>query len=142
MDAQYKRIEAILGEYEDQDWDKKNDIFYEYLKANISFPCEVTGIEDFQWEEFYVFGPGSKSEYKHFKRTSPSYTDKYMLLDIVRYVNSKWAMHNYVDIGGKVRRISDGKGFDLGLSELEATDKNSKNYELLNDYSVWFVNSR
>jgi hypothetical protein len=46
------------------------------------------------------------------------------------------------DIGAKVRRISDSKKFVLGLSELKAIDKKSKNYELLDDYSVWFVNNR
>ena len=51
-------------------------------------------------------------------------------------------MHPDEDIGGRVRRRSDNREFWLGLSELEATDKKSKNYQLLDDYSVWFVNSR
>jgi hypothetical protein len=46
------------------------------------------------------------------------------------------------DIGADVRRISDGKKFLLGISELKATNKKSKNYQLLDDYSVWFVNNR
>ena len=40
-----------------------------------------------------------------------------------------------------VRRISAGKEFVLGLSELEATDDTSPNAQMLDDYSVWFVNS-
>jgi len=64
-DAQDKRIAAILGEIEDVDFEETIDIFFEYLKNNLSLPCEVTGIEDFRWEEIYVFGPGDQAEYDH-----------------------------------------------------------------------------
>jgi hypothetical protein len=46
------------------------------------------------------------------------------------------------DIAARVRRISDGKTFVLGLAELKATDRKSKNYRLIDDYAIWFVNSR
>jgi hypothetical protein len=46
------------------------------------------------------------------------------------------------DIAAQVRRKSDGKEFYLGLSELEAVDSRSPNYQLLDDYVVWFVNYR
>ena len=39
-----------------------------------------------------------------------------------------------------VRRIADGREFVLGLSELEATDRNSPNFQLLDDYAAWFGN--
>jgi hypothetical protein len=38
--------------------------------------------------------------------------------------------------------MEDGKLFELCLSLLEATDRNSKNYQLLKDYSAWFWNYR
>jgi len=41
-----------------------------------------------------------------------------------------------------VQRISDKKKFVLPLADLKATDRKSKNYQLLDDYSVWFVNNR
>ena len=46
------------------------------------------------------------------------------------------------DIAARLKRISDGKEFILGLSELKAIDKKSENYQLLDDFSVWFVNSK
>ena len=141
-DAQDKRIASILGEIEDLYFDETIDIFYEYLKSNLSLPCKVTGIEDFRWEEIYVFGPGDQEEYDHLKKTQPSYTDRYELLGIDRKGKSEWMLCWEDDIGANIRRISDSKEFLLGLSELEATDKKSKNYELLDDYSVWFVNNR
>jgi len=140
-DAQDKRIAAIIGG-EGVDFDGVVDVFYEYLKANLLLPCEVTGIEDFRWEEFYVFGPGNKAEYEHLKKTQPSYTDRYELLDIVREAESGWMLFWGEDIGADVRRISDGKKFLLGLAELKTTDRKSKNSQLLDDYCVWFVNNR
>lgn len=41
-----------------------------------------------------------------------------------------------------LRRISDRKKFTLPLADLKATDKKSLSYEILDDYSVWFVNWR
>ncbi len=140
--AQNKRIAAILGDIEELDFVETIDSYYEYLKANLKLPCEVTGIEDFSWEEFYVFGPGDEEEYEQLKKTQPSYTDRYELFEIVRHAESMWAMFFEEDIGACVRRISDGRKFLLGLSELEATDKKSKNYQLLDDFSVWLVNNR
>ena len=55
---------------------------------------------------------------------------------------SEWMLFWEDDIGANVQRISDNKKFLLGLSELKATDKKSKNYQLLDDYAVWFVNYR
>jgi hypothetical protein len=41
-----------------------------------------------------------------------------------------------------VRRLSDKKKFTLTLSDLQATDEQTKNYQLLDDFAVWFVNWR
>ena len=40
-------------------------------KKNLQFPLEVTGIEDFDWEEFYILGPGEKKEYERLKKHNP-----------------------------------------------------------------------
>ena len=141
-DIQCKRIAHILGDIEQLDFSQTIDIFYEFLKTNLTLPGEVAGIEDFRWEEIYIFGPGNKKEYAQLKKTQPSYTDRYELLEIVRNAESPWTMCYEEDIGACVRRISDGKKFLLGLSELKAADRKSKHYQLLDDYSVWFVNNR
>ena len=137
---QYKRIVNILGNIEQLDFDQTIDIFYEFLKTSLTLPAEVTGIEDFRWEEIYVFGPGDKKEYEQLKKNQPSYTDRYELLEIVRNAKPPWAMYYEEDIGACVRRISDGRKFLLGLSELKATYRKSRHYQLLEDYSAWFVN--
>lgn len=142
MDAQDERIKRILGDNEDLPFSEAVDAFFKYLKHSLELPCEVTGIEDFRWEEFYIIGPGNRKEYKRLRKSQPSYQDRYELLDLENGVISEWMMFGGEDIAAHVRRKSDGKEFWLGLAELEAVEKKSRNYQLLDDYAVWFVNNR
>lgn len=136
FDEQNKRISAILGTKNLDVTSRKLQTYLAYLKQHIELPCQLTGIEDFAWEERYVFGYGSKQEYEKLKKTRASYTDKFDLIDFV----------DDVDVNDgllvNVRRVSDKRNFTLPLADLEATDEGAKNYELLDDYSVWFVNYR
>ena len=116
--------------------DKSLKTYLKYLKSKIQMPCQLTGIEDFEWEEYYVFGPGSKKEYEQLKKTQPSYTDKYELIDFEDEVDE------FYGVMVNVKRLSDRKKFELPLADLEATNKKSDDYQLLDDYSVWFVNNR
>ena len=142
INAQDKRIIAVIGEYGDLEFDEARSLFYQHLKTNLLLPCEVAGMEDFRWEEMYVFGHGDQEEYKQLKKTQPSYSDKYELLGIDRELQSGWILFGSADIAARVERISDGKEFLLGLSELKAIDKKSSNYQILDDFSVWLVNNR
>ncbi|HUO08519.1 MAG TPA: hypothetical protein VM008_09495 [Phycisphaerae bacterium] len=139
-DDPFERIEAIVGEVED--FMEARDAFFAHLKSLLKLPCEVTGGEDFNWEEGYVFGWGSKREYEELKKTQPSYRDRFQLLSIDGKRYSEWAICPREDIAAIVRRIKDGKQFVLGLSELEGTDKNSVNFQLLKDFAVFFANYR
>ena len=109
--------------------------YLKYLKSHIQMPCQLTGIEDFDWEEYYVFGPGSKTEYEQLKKAQASYTDKYELIDFDDDVDE------FYGLMVNMKRLSDRKKFLLPLADLKATDKKSDNYQLLDDYSVWFVNN-
>ena len=44
--------------------------YFKHLKANLQLPCEVTGTEDFRWEELYVIGGWSQQEYERLKKPS------------------------------------------------------------------------
>jgi hypothetical protein len=136
-----ERIDAILGDDDNATYEDSLAKLFKHLKANLQLPCDVTGVEDFQWEEPYVLGVWSRSEYQRLKKTQPSYKDIYELLDIEHGVRSEWMLFGE-DILAHVRRKSDGKEFDLGLAELEAIDKESPNHQLIDDYSVWLVNNR
>ena len=135
-DEQDKRILDILGKEFIPDVSQKTlEKYLQFIQKNIHLPCKLTGIEDFDWEEFYVFGPGSEKEYKELKKKHPSYTDTFELFEFDETDEDYGIMIN-------AKRLSDNKRFILPLADLEALDKKSKNYRILDDYSVWFVNNR
>ena len=88
----------------------------------------------------YVIGGWDQQEYKRLKETQPSYTDKYELLEIDQEEFSEWAMF-CGDIVAHVKRKIDGKEFFLGLAELQAIDKKTANFQLIDDYATWLVNN-
>jgi hypothetical protein len=114
-------------------------IYLDYLKQHLEVPCQLTGIESrgcFAWEESYIFGRRRPTEYAQRKKKEPSYTDTYTFL------NFEDAYDPYDGLAVKVKRVSDRKRFVLPLANLKATEKTSKNHQLLDDYVVWFVNWR
>ncbi len=108
--------------------------YHHFLLKELSKPVMLTGIEDFSWEERYVFGFGDKKEYEELKKTNASYTDTFQLIEILK--PAKYLE----DLRTKVRRESDKKIFHLQLSQLEVINRSSLNYDLLDDFSVWVVN--
>jgi hypothetical protein len=140
MDIQENRIAQILadGDIDNEEMQEKTSEtiakYLHYLKKNIEFPCIVTGLEDFPWEEKYIFGQGNKKEYEKLKKDNPSYKDKFEILDL--FEDEDYDEQIVVN----VKRLSDQREFILELDYLKAVDKKSKNYQLLDDYSVWYVN--
>ncbi len=136
-EEQEKRIARMLGTKKLDVTRKTLSTYLKYLKNHVEIPCQLTGIEDFEWEEPYVFGFRSKSEYEELKKTQPSYKDKF---NLIRFIDE---IDDYYDgIFVHVQRMSDKKKFILPLADLKSADRKSKNYQLLDDYSVWFVNNR
>lgn len=109
-------------------------IYKEFLNSNLDYPVKLTGIEDFDWEEFYILGPGSKKEYERLKKTNPSYTDIYVLNSI----DDEYEEH--FGLIANVTRECDGKTFQIPLADLKSINTETQNYQLLYDYSVWCVN--
>jgi hypothetical protein len=141
-DEQFARINALLGASRKRGFHAQVRAFFEHLRRSLTLPCEVTGIEDFRWEERYVLGAGNQREYARLRKERPSYRDDYELLEIELDGHSEWMLWPGEDIAARVRRKSDGREFTLGLAELKAKDENSPTYDLLHDYSVFFVNYR
>ncbi|MEG4420331.1 calcium-binding protein [Microcoleus sp. LAD1_D5] len=128
------KISKILGS-KNIDGTLKNSFKYlEYIKQNIQLPCHVTGIEEFEWEEEYTMGYGSKKEYARLKKTQPSYTDRFTINRLDDFVIQEEGI--FVE----VQRVGDRQKFMLPLFELESVDASSPNNQLLDDYAVWFVN--
>ena len=131
MTASENRIAAVLGA--DNGRTPRNARRYRaYLKKHLALPVGVTGIEDFPWEEPYVMAGWDQDEYEELKKTNPSYTDKFDLLDILNPETD--------DLIAVIKRISDGQTFQMDLSWFRCVDKKSPEYVTLNDYSVWYMN--
>ncbi len=137
FEKQEKRIESVFPKNVDDTSVRIEtiEIYKEYLEKKINIPIKLTGIEDFQWEEFYILGPGDKDEYAELKKTRPSYTDIFNMIRIDKFYDEDHGLF------AKVTRVSDKKRFQIPLADLKAIDKKSENYQLLDDYSVWFVNN-
>ena len=137
MDDQDERIASIF--YTDEVPKVTDDAlktYLQYIKDNLDDACEITGIEDFEWEEYYIVGPGSKKEHEKLRKTRPSFMDRYKIIAFDNEPDEDYG------ILVNLRRISDGKKFTLPLADLKATDKKNPSYQMLDDYSVWFVNWR
>jgi hypothetical protein len=136
MDAEEKRIAKIFEKKDVPNVTEKNlQIYRKYLLQQFDKNAILTGREDFPWEEKFVFGFGSRSEYDKLKKNQPSYTDDYDLLDILE--DDFTDEH---DLPAKVKRISDGKIFEIRLSWLTTKNDKSKEYQLLDDFATWVVN--
>lgn len=140
-DETWKRIAAILGDDPQQTFEQGLSTIFQHLQKHLALPLKVKGIEDFQWEEIYVIGPGDRREYARLRKTQPSYRDEYELLGIELGPVSEWMLFRD-DIAAHVRRLSDKKQFILGLAELKSVGKPTPSGQLLHDYGVYFVNSR
>jgi hypothetical protein len=139
LGAQDRRIFAIFGVETEEEAavnDETLSRYLRHLKETVQFPCKVTGMQDFPWEEYYVFGPGSAKEYEKLKKNQPSFSDTF---EILQFEDEFDGLEGIIV---QVRRTSDKKVFYLPLSDLENVDHKSRNYELIDDYASWFTNYR
>ncbi|MGB3508059.1 MAG: calcium-binding protein [Microcoleaceae cyanobacterium] len=127
-----QKLEEILGSTNLEVTKTNLNKFLKYLKQNIQYPCVVTGMDEFEWEEYYTMGSGSKKEYQKLKKTKASHTDKFNILKLNDSLDAEDG------ILAEVERTSDKKKFTLPLAELESVVEESLNTELLEDYSMWF----
>lgn len=137
-DEQDRRITEVVGTDEG---DRAMARWFTHLVERLTLTCEVTGSEDFQWEEPYVLGVYSQQDYRRLRKTRPSFRDLFVLESIDQSAESEWAMYPD-EIGASVTRKADGLRFLLGLSELRAVDEESANAQILQDYACWMVNYR
>jgi len=70
------------------------------------------------------------------RKTNASYLDTFELIDFVLDPDGDGGIH------AEVKRTSDKKIFILPLDYLKVKPRKSKNFGLIDDYGVWFVNYR
>lgn len=142
LDSQYscdeeeKRINNILNTDDISVTQDNLNKYYNYLKDNLKTPCVLTGREDFDWEEPYILGSWSKKEYEKFKKTKPSYTDKFEFISLIEEYD------DWKGIYVNVKRLSDKKLFNIPLWDLEGRDKKNSNFLIVSDFSSWMTNYR
>lgn len=113
----------------------KNTLKYlEYLQQKMIIPCNVTGREEFPWEQEYLRIPGKRREYEKLKKTKPSHSQ---LFQIVRLRDS---VSKNEGILVDVQRLNDKQTFILPLVDLEPIDESSPNNQFFEDYTLWFIN--
>ncbi len=134
IDKHLTRIRGVLCSKNLEVNEANLTAYLTYLRNNINLPCLLTGIEAFEWEDYYVLGPGHPKEYEKLKKTKACHTDTFKLIGFKDLVREEEGI--FVE----VQRVTDNKKFTLPLSDLEAIDEESANAELLDDYAVWFVN--
>jgi hypothetical protein len=134
-EAARKRIAKVFGMEEAPEVVKESlQVYRSYIHRHLDKEAVLTGREDFLWEEFYVFGPGDKNEYEELKKGRASYTDLFVLFDIPEKTIGEH------DLIAKVKRLSDGKKFEIGLSWLTTKKKKTEAYQVLDDFATWIVN--
>ncbi len=140
-DEQCSRIQSVFDLDEIPEVNAKNIAHYfQWLKLKLRCPCILTGIESmgyFSWEEPYDFGYGSERDYARIRKERGSFKERYELKDLKKAkAEGDW------DILAPVVRVSDKKRFTIPLSELQAEDESSENHQILDDYTVWYINWR
>jgi hypothetical protein len=131
---QEQRIAEILGADGLAVNLKSLTLYRDHLRKNLDTPCIMTGIEGFPWKEIPVLDYDDETEHETLKKKQPSYTDIY---ELKRFEDLIDEVHGILV---KVKRVNDNQRFILDLASLKGVDETSKNYTLLDDYSVWFIN--
>jgi len=113
---------------------KSLTLYRDHLRRNLDTPCTMTWLEGFPMKENPVFGYDDETEYEPPKEKQPSHKDIYELKRFEELIDE---VHGILV---KVKRIHDNQRFILDLASLKGLEETSKNYKLLDDYSVWFIN--
>ena len=113
------------------------DCYHAFLSPRLPAGLKLTGREDlgyFAWEEPFTFGHGTSKEYKAMKQVRASYEDKFVLVSLTQHWDEKSGLL------AQAQRLKDHKVFEIPLADLEVYDSKAPEFNLLEDYSTWFVN--
>jgi hypothetical protein len=128
-----ENIANILGTPNIEVNERNLKVYSNYLKKSMTKPCYVRGIEEFEWEKYYLSGSGSEKEYAKKQKTNPSYEDTFKLVNFADKMDEEKGIFVIVE------RTSDRRKFTLPLADLEAVDDTSSNSRLFGTYYLWLV---
>lgn len=104
-----------------------------YLKQHLASPLRVQASEEFDWEEPYLLSGLDSPEYKALRADQPSHLDVFMLTAIPDIPDAASGLL------AEVRREGDEKQFVVPLHLIEAIDPKSSDFEVLKEYTIWFL---
>lgn len=133
-----------IVEAADGDFQTACEIYGAYMQENLALPCRVRLANPYAWEEPFFDEdqeePGE--EYETLKAGMPSIDDTFQLVKIQTDNEPEWTLYEG-EVGAWVVRESDGKGFSVGLGNLEIDPDEgpaqAHNMNLLNDYGIWIT---
>lgn len=113
-EAQEKRIKKMLGNAEAPVSDRTLKKYLKFLESRLELPIVTKGMDYYQGNTYTLLD----IDYDH-------EDEAYGLMSTVKPI-----------------KVNYSGGNNVPLCDLECVDKISKNYQFLDDYSVWFVNNR
>jgi hypothetical protein len=143
-----ERISAIL--IPDQPYEAEDDEYVElpeatkemltryhtFLLDKLVAGLKMTGREElgyFSWEERFAWGGGDAKEHEAIKQKYASCEDTFEFIRL-----TDW--NEELGLMAEVRRITDQKMFIIPLVDLEVCKRKTREHQLVDDYSCWFVN--
>ena len=87
----------------------------------------------FDWEEKYLMGAGSQTEYANLKKMQASYNDTFVVRDFE-------IEDELLEIMANVTRKTDKKKFTIPLSYLKSVEEGTEADFALDAYASWIVN--
>lgn len=137
-DAEFEEyMEQILGTKNIQVNQTNLKKYLTYLKKNLKLPCLVTGLDDIvlDEEDYQEFNQSKKK--RDIFLTQPVEDETYKILGFNNYLDEKFGILVEVERSPE-KRAKDRPRFTVPLAQLEGYDPTSEDYELLENYSIWF----
>lgn len=136
FDAEFEEYLRELLETENIQVNKTNlKKYFNYLKKNLKMPCLVTGI-DVQDEEDSPEVDRSKKK-GNVSVTMLGEDDVYNIVEFNNHLHDLYGILVEVE-PARVKRGKNKQRLTVPLAQLEVFDPVSPNYELLDNYSIWF----
>ncbi len=112
--------------------------YFNYLKKNLKMPCLVTGIDVLDEEDDPELDSGTKKDNVSVSMLAED--DIYNIVEFNNHLHDLYGILVEVESARvtRLRRTKNKERLTVPLAQLEVLDPDSPNYELLDNYSIWF----
>lgn len=112
--------------------------YFNYLKKNLKIPCLVTGIDVLDEEDYPEVDSSTKKGNVSVSMLAED--DIYNIVEFNNHLHDLYGILVEVESARvtRLRRRKNKQRLTVPLAQLEVLDPDSPNYELLDNYSIWF----